>query len=125
MSDTAVNTRPVSSAVAVMVTPGSAALVSSVTAPAMDAVLHPARLARAPDGATHHARAAALPDGAMILHAGRPALILGPRALPFAPSGYGAPLPRPVGDVAVLTPAPIVAVLRAGYRPALHPSATG
>ena len=95
------------------------------TAPAMDAVLHPARLARAPDGATHHARAAALPDGAMILHAGRPALILGPRALPFAPSGYGAPLPRPVGDVAVLTPAPIVAVLRAGYRPALHPSATG
>ena len=43
--------------------------------------------------------------------------------LPFAPSGYGAMVPRPRGEVTVLTPAPIVAVMRAGWQPALHPSA--
>jgi len=90
----------------------------------IDAALHPARTRRGPDGATHAAPAADLPDGAFVALAGGPALILGRRALPFRPSGYGAPLPRSGGAARVLTPAPLVAVLRAGYRPALHQSAT-
>jgi hypothetical protein len=95
---------------------------------AMDARLHPARIARDPSGATHRRDGGALPDGTMILArfgAGEemPVLIAGARALPFAPGGYGPALPRPSGEVAVLTPEPVVAVLAAGYRPVLHPSA--
>ena len=53
-----------------------------------------------------------------------PLLVLGRRLLPYAPAGYGAPLPRPRdGRATVLTPAPTVAVLKAGYAPVLHPSA--
>jgi hypothetical protein len=88
----------------------------------MDAYLHPARTRRAPDGSTHRARAGRLADGVMIACDGGAALIFGDRALPFTPDGYGSPLPRPSGEVGVLTPAPLVAVLAAGYRPALHPS---
>jgi hypothetical protein len=45
--------------------------------------------------------------------------------LPWTPEGYRAPRERPSGiEVTVLTPRPIVAVLAAGYRPQLHPSAT-
>jgi hypothetical protein len=93
------------------------------TAAGMDAVLHLARTRRYPDGTTHGAEAATLPDGAMIAHVGGAALVLGKTALPFAPGGYGAPLPRPGGAVGVLTPEPMVAVLRAGYHAAVHPSA--
>ncbi|MCX7890181.1 MAG: hypothetical protein N2422_10735 [Rhodobacteraceae bacterium] len=90
----------------------------------MDRLLHPARTRRDWAGATHRAAAGGLPDGAfVVLPGGGPALIRGQRALPFSPAGYGAPLPRPSGPVGVLTPAPLVAVLLAGYRPVLHPTA--
>jgi len=40
----------------------------------------------------------------------------------FTDTGYGPPRPRPGGGiVTVLTPEPLVAVLRAGYAPTLHP----
>ena len=64
-----------------------------------------------------------LPDGAMIRTAAGPALLLGDAALSWTPSGYGAARPRPPGTVAVLTPAPIVELYRAGLSPALHPTA--
>jgi hypothetical protein len=99
----------------------AAAGLGETSAPAMDRALHTARTARDPSGATHRAQAADLPDGVMILSAG-PALLAGTRAIPFSQAGYGAALPRPSGAVAVLTPALLVRVLRAGYRPALHPS---
>lgn len=86
----------------------------------IDGHLHAARLdQRQPR--RHLARAETLPDGAFILH-GTPHLILGPHALPFTPEGYLPPIPRPVGEVTVLTPAPLVAVLHHGYRPILHPT---
>ena len=48
----------------------------------------------------------------------------GRRVLPWRPAGYGAPRPRPsAARCLVLTPQPTVAALRAGYAPALHPSA--
>ena len=59
----------------------------------------------------------------MILTAGGPALVHADRLLPHTPDGYGPPQRRAPGRVTVMTPAPTVAALAAGYRPVLHPSA--
>jgi hypothetical protein len=92
-------------------------------APAMDRVLHEARLARGADGATHTADAATLPPGTMIAARSGAALIADDALWPFTRAGYGPPLPLAAGRVGVLTTAPVTALLRAGYAPALHPSA--
>ena len=65
-----------------------------------------------------------LPEGAFILHGGRPVLLSAQCAQAFSPGGY-VPTDRPFPHeaVTVLTPAAILAVLAAGYRPALHPTA--
>ncbi len=84
----------------------------------VDRVLHAERTA-----GPHEGDAAGLPDGAMIDLGGVPHLVLGDRVLPWDPSGYGAPAPRPVGTVRVLTPPSVVGAMRAGYVPALHHSA--
>jgi hypothetical protein len=69
-----------------------------------------------------------LPDGAFVLLADDPGaslLILGDRLLPWHSVGYGQARPRRSATrCIVLTPCPTVAVLRAGYAPALHPSVT-
>ena len=88
----------------------------------IDKVLHTARVTRTRQQITHEARTEALPDGTMILHESTPALLWGDSCLPYAPEGYGPAHPRPTGKVTVLTPAPSVAVLAAGFRPRLHPS---
>jgi hypothetical protein len=92
------------------------------TAPAMDKILHAERL----DGKAkrvHRRELDTLPDGAMIVRAGEAFAVRGKRLLPWTPSGYGLPLARPRGgDVDVLTPPSIVAVLAAGYTPLWHPS---
>lgn len=41
----------------------------------------------------------------------------------FAPSGYGQMQDRPKGDLIVLTPEPMIAVMDAGWRPSLHDTA--
>ncbi|MDX6748552.1 hypothetical protein SH611_01905 [Geminicoccaceae bacterium 1502E] len=92
----------------------------------IDRVLHRARVEpRTRRQIRHTAPLARLPEGVFVrLAADGPALlVLGDALLPFAPEGYGAPLPRPEGATAeVLTPAPTIAVLAASYRPMLHPS---
>jgi len=92
-------------------------------APEMDAVLHHDRLA----GRVQRRNIMAMEDvpvGAMIMLGGTPMLVCGDRLLPYAPDGYGAPLPRPKAQtVACLTPAALCRVLAAGYRPKLHASA--
>lgn len=95
------------------------------SAKAMDAALHAARvMPRTRVQVTHNAPGESLPDGTFIRWQDRPALILGDRLLPWAPSGYGPATARPASvEVTVLTPAPTVAVLAAGYRPALHDTA--
>jgi hypothetical protein len=69
-----------------------------------------------------------LPDGAFVLlpgDASSPLLVLGDGLLPWRPAGYGAARPRPSRTrCVVLTPWPTLAVLRAGYAPSLHPTAT-
>ncbi|TNF64472.1 MAG: hypothetical protein EP307_02700 [Rhodobacteraceae bacterium] len=62
-----------------------------------------------------------LPDGVFILRDEGPCLVHGDSLRPFAPAGYGPPLPRPRGGaVAVLTPEPSVEALRNGYIPVLR-----
>ena len=97
-----------------------AAVGPAAGADAMDAALHPARTARERPVAA----VAALPDGAMALIDGAAHLVAQGRMWPWAPEGYGAPRAAPPGLRApVLTPAPTVAVLAAGYRPAIAPCA--
>jgi hypothetical protein len=68
-----------------------------------------------------------LPDGAFVLHAGAPHLVLGPELLAWTPAGYAARTPGPA-RAALVTPPSLVAILRAGWEPAvplLHPSVQG
>lgn len=94
------------------------------TAAEMDRRLHAARVTRTRQQVTHEAPAETLPDGTFIRHAGDAWLILGEALLRFSPARYTDRRARPSGAVTVLTPAPSVAVLRAGYRPRLHESAS-
>ena len=94
------------------------------TAPAMDKVLHAERL----DGKAKrlHRRALdELPDGAMIALDGEAFAVRGNRLLRWTPSGYTQARLRPRAmQVDVLTPPSIVAVLKAGFHPLWHPSAS-
>ena len=92
-------------------------------ATALDRCLHAARVTRDRRQVTHVAEAAALPDGAFIAADGASWLVLEDALLRFTPSGYTERRVRPTGRVTVLTPAPSVSALRAGYRPHLHESA--
>ena len=88
----------------------------------MDNILHVERL----DGKIkrlHRRKLDALPNAAMIAIGGEAFAVRGKQLLPWMPSGYGPPVERPRGgDVDVLTPPSIVAVLAAGYTPLWHPS---
>lgn len=94
------------------------------SAPAMDTALHPARVRRDRTQVRHEARAEDLPPGTFILWHDRPHLVTEDSVSPYTPDGYGPNLTRPSGPVTVMTPAPTVAALAGGYRPALHQSAT-
>ena len=84
----------------------------------MDAALHGVRL-----GERVWQESEGLPDGVFVRVAGQSFLLLGARMLAYEPAGYGGAVERVRGQVEVLTPAPTVAVLRAGYRPVLHGTA--
>jgi hypothetical protein len=91
----------------------------------IDRALHAARIRpRTREKVTFTAPWSDLPDGTFTRLPDGPALVLGDRLLPFGPGGYAPTLPRPAdGEAVVLTPAPVVALLAAGYAPGLHPSA--
>ena len=97
-----------------------AGVLGPALAPQMDAVLHRARL-----GPKAVARPGDLPDGAFVVAASGPALIWGGALHGFTPDGYVAPMLLPGQPLTVLTPAPMLAVLRRGYQPAIHPTAAG
>ncbi len=89
----------------------------------IDARLHGDRLAGPGVRRTYRAPLAALPSGTMVDIGGTSWLVLDGRLLAWTPGGYRA---RPVevpDAVTVITPRATVAVLAAGYRPVLHPSA--
>ena len=92
-------------------------------APQMDDILHRARaVPGARKMAQHRANAADLPVGTFIKTKGF-GLLTADALLPYSPQGYDPPQPRPIGEVTVLTPTPMIQVLRGGYTPKIHPSA--
>jgi hypothetical protein len=101
-------------------------LVGASGADLIDERLHRERL----DGGGRRLRPAVadeLPDGAFVLHGGEPWLVLGARLLRWTPSGYTDRVPRARRRVETITPASLLAVLRAGWDPVVplvHPSAT-
>src|SRR2546426_8021788 len=95
---------------------------------ALDRVLHADRLTRDGQPRRFPARLSDLPDGTFILLADRtdPLLVWQDGLWPWTLAGYRPPRSRATDPirVAVLTPRSTVAALAAGYRPALHPTAT-
>jgi hypothetical protein len=94
----------------------------------MDLALHAERVGAQGQKITYRAQLSALPDGTFVRlldgNTEQPYLIEGNALLPWSPAGYGARLPvAKRREAEVLTPRSIVAVLSAGYRPMLHPSA--
>ena len=93
-------------------------------APDMDRALHRARVhSRSRRQLTFTAPARDLPDGSFIRISGEAWLVRGSAILHWTHQGYDRQAQRPDAQVEVLTPAPTVAVFRAGYRPMLHSSA--
>jgi hypothetical protein len=101
-------------------------------APAMDEELHAERITGDRNKRTYRARRGDVPSGAFVRYrerqkgdAARPYLVFGQHLLTWNAAGYTALVTptAPAEEVDVLTPASIVAVLSAGYRPTLHPSA--
>lgn len=100
--------------------------VAGPSAAEIDAKLHCERLASGgPAQPLPRRDLAGLPDGSILDCGGQPYAIRAGRLLPWSFDGYGAPVAFDslAGDVALLTPATTIAVLRAGYRPAWHPTA--
>ena len=93
-------------------------------APEIDAGMGASRLVRPGVRRTYQAPLAGLPSGTMVDIGGDPWLVTDRRLLAWTPGGYLArPVQAPDGPVTVITPRATVAVLAAGYRPVLHPSA--
>jgi hypothetical protein len=99
-------------------------------APAMDDQLHAERVGPGRRKVTFRDRRANIPSGAFVRYAGEGGealcyLVVGHNLLAWSLAGYSAlVLPTSISEeVEVLTPASTVAVLSAGYRPMLHPTA--
>jgi len=90
----------------------------------IDARLHEDRLVRPGVRRSYTAPLAELPDGVMVSIGGAPFLVHDGRLAAWTPGGYR-DCRRAEGatPVAVITPRATVAVLAAGYRPVIHPSA--
>ena len=89
----------------------------------IDRMLHKARVTRSRQQVRHMAHCSDLPDGTFILLDQNPHLLLGALARRYTKHGYSTSAARPNTMVEVLTPAPTVAILRAGFRPKLHSGA--
>lgn len=96
----------------------AAAYVERPRAAEVDAVLHAARTS---EQRTHRMPWDRVPDGAFVALDGVPALVVGDVVVGWDETvGYSDVRERPgSGDVDVITPAPTVAALTAGYRPVL------
>jgi hypothetical protein len=94
------------------------------TADAIDATLHVERRSSPGVKRTHSAKLATLPDGTYIALDREAWLIKGNQLAAWSPTGYHRRRRRPTsGEVIVLTPASIVAVVRGGYAVRVHPTA--
>lgn len=92
-------------------------------ADAIDAVLHRQRV----DGQakrTYRDDLSALPDGAFVAIEDSAWLVYGRHVYEWSDAGYRAYRLRFQSEVDVLTPQAVVTILRAGYRAAIHPTAS-
>jgi hypothetical protein len=90
----------------------------------IDARLHADRLVRPGVRRSYTAALPGLPDGVMVSVGGAPFLVWGGGLLAWTPGGYRDLVqPADADPVTVITPRATVAVLAAGYRPVIHPSA--
>jgi hypothetical protein len=95
---------------------------ASASADAMDAVLHTERRVRPWVKRTYAGVWTELPTGTYVALDGRAWLVLDDVLRAWSPDRYGDRRRRPTdGEVTVLTPPSLVAVLRAGYPVAVHP----
>jgi len=93
-------------------------------ADAMDARLHADRI-EGKKKRTYRADLASMPDGAYVALDAAPWLVRGETLHRWSESGYVERRPRPANrEVEILTPHCAIALLTAGYRLELHPSAT-
>ena len=91
----------------------------------VDRRLHRERVTRRREQITYEAALDRLPSGAFVALGDRAVLVQDRQLRPWTPSGYGPSIAREASSpVTVLTPRSVVAALCAGYRPAVHPSAT-
>jgi hypothetical protein len=89
----------------------------------MDRRLHADRLAGPRTRRTYQQAIETLPAGAYVEIDGSPWLVHVGALHAWSPSGYAEHRTLGRGPVTVITPQSIVAVVRAGYRPTVHPSA--
>ena len=99
------------------------AVSEDTSADAMDLVLQADRLDGSRTKRTHRKELGALPAGAYVEIDGRAWLVWNGALRAWTAAGYTERRDVVRGDVTVITPRSIVGVIRAGYHPAVHPSA--
>ncbi|UWU90288.1 hypothetical protein [Bradyrhizobium sp. CB1015] len=98
---------------------------SDISAKAMDAVLHRQRLDRGRKQLHPLPMPLAdLPDGAMVQQGEDSFLVMQGQALLWSPAGYASHA-RVIDRPMLLTPPSTLRAIMAGYRPVLHPTASG
>ncbi len=90
----------------------------------IDRVLHGERVGPGGEKRLHRAGYGRLADGSMVERDGRAWLVLDGDLLAWSPFGYVERHSRPgAGTAKLLTPPSMIAVIRAGYAPSVHPTA--
>jgi hypothetical protein len=89
----------------------------------IDDVLHAERALDGGRRQTTPEPADALPDGTFLALPDGPHVVVAGGTRPWSHTGYGPWREFPAAELPVLTPPSTLAVLRAGYRPRLHPTA--
>lgn len=89
----------------------------------VDDVLHVERALDRGRRRTRPEAAGTLPDGTFLALPEGPHVVVARGMRPWSHEGYGPWRALPDADMPVLTPPSTLAVLRAGYRPRLHPTA--
>jgi hypothetical protein len=93
---------------------------------AIDRTLHAERITPGGGKRLHRSRLADLPNGSMVAEDDRAWVVLGGDLLAWSSFGYDSRRAMPGSStVRALTPPSAIGVLRAGYEPAIHPTARG